>query len=134
MKRSDAVDAHIGQRVRRRHLEMGLTQQALSRLLGVSYQQLQKYEHGTNRISIGMLWRLSEVLEMELAYFFADMSPGLRGQRSKKGGEPPIRGHSDREILELVKAYSQIANTEIRNAVRQMLHSFAKYGRRPRIR
>jgi hypothetical protein len=85
------------------------------------------YEHGTNRISCSTLWRLSEALQIELAYFFAEMSPGRQGQRANRGDEPSIHGHSDREILELVKAYDQIASAEVRGAVRRMVHAFAKY-------
>jgi transcriptional regulator with XRE-family HTH domain len=100
----------------------------------MSYQQLHKYEHGTNRISASTLRRLSEVLGVEPRYFFEELTRS-RGSRGVEGGaEPAPHGHSDREMLELVKAYSQIANTDVRNAVRLIVQSFAKYERAPRTR
>jgi transcriptional regulator with XRE-family HTH domain len=102
--------------------------------MGVSYQQLQKYEHGTNRISGSTLWRLSEVLGVEPAYFFEEL-PRSRGGRGLEGNaEPAPRGHSDRETLELVKAYAEIEDPQVRKAVRQMLLSLAKSGRPGRTR
>ena len=64
------VDAHVGERIRARRVEMGLTQSDLALKLDLSYQQMQKYETGGNRISAGRLWQLSKILQVDIGYFF----------------------------------------------------------------
>ena len=64
------VDRHVGGRVRLRRMEIGRTQTDLARALGVSFQQIQKYERATDRISASKLWDISEALEVDIGYFF----------------------------------------------------------------
>ena len=64
------IEKLVGRRLRKRRLDCGLSQQALASKVGVSYQQIQKYETGVNRISVGRLWVVAKVLNEELAYFF----------------------------------------------------------------
>src|SRR4051794_18368186 len=68
----DPVDIHVGSRVRLRRTLLGLSQDKLARAIGVSFQQLQKYERGTNRISASRLYALSKVLGVGIAWFFED--------------------------------------------------------------
>ena len=67
----DEVDFLVGRHLRRRRRLLGLTQQELGAACGISFQQVQKYECASNRISVAMLWRLACVLEVEIGYFFA---------------------------------------------------------------
>ena len=78
------VDAHVGQRVRGRRKEMGLSQEKLAKSLGVSFQQVQKYEIGINRVSAGRLWDISDTLEVDIGYFFEGIPKGLSRPRKAK--------------------------------------------------
>jgi len=83
------VDAHVGQRVRGRRKEMGLSQEKLAKSLGVSFQQVQKYEIGINRVSAGRLWDISDTLEVDIGYFFEDIPKGLSRSRKAKATAKP---------------------------------------------
>ncbi len=77
----NAIDRHVASRLRLRRREVGLSQHALAAVLGVSFQQLQKYEQGTNRITAGALYKLSITLEVSVQYFF----DGLKGRSKRRG-------------------------------------------------
>ncbi len=115
------VDVHVGARVRVRRTLLGMTQTNLSDALGVSYQQMQKYERGMNRIGSSRLFDLSRVFDVPVEYFFDDMpaavaasSPAQGGGRTKKPPryEPDPMG--TRETLELVRGYYKIRDPQIR--------------------
>ncbi len=138
--KSESIDGHVGRRLRQRRIELGMSQQKLSAVTGVSYQQIQKYERGTNRVGASMLWVLSEVLNVEPAYFFVGL--GRRAKASSRfsglaeAGAEPYRHNtlSDRETMELVKAYGAIGDPQVRKGVRQMLAALAKSGKPPKPR
>lgn len=67
------IDIHIGRRIRTRRMTLGLSQEKLAELLGITFQQIQKYEKGINRISGSRLWDVSQVLRTEVGYFFEEM-------------------------------------------------------------
>lgn len=71
---ANAVDRKVGQRVRSRRLEIGMSQERLAELLGVTFQQVQKYEKGVNRIAVSRLWDISVALEMPVSRFFEGVS------------------------------------------------------------
>jgi transcriptional regulator with XRE-family HTH domain len=74
------VDRHVGRRVQEKRLDLGLTQTALARAVGVSFQQVQKYEKGTNRVSASKLFEMAEFMKVEIPFFFQgfkDAQPGL---------------------------------------------------------
>lgn len=104
-----SVDVHVGQRVRQRRWMVGMTQQQLAQRVGIKFQQIQKYETGTNRISASRLWDIAAVLEVPVAFFFE----GLEGQAPDTG---EARGDvlTDKEALELVRAYYTIPETQRR--------------------
>jgi transcriptional regulator with XRE-family HTH domain len=77
----NAIDRHVAAQLRLRRQEVGLTQVALAAALGITFQQLQKYEKAINRISAGALYQLSVTLEVPVQYFFE----GLSGRRKKRG-------------------------------------------------
>ncbi len=94
------VDVHVGQRVRQRRWMMSITQQQLGDKVGIKFQQIQKYETGTNRVSASRLWDIAQTLEVPVAFFFE----GLEGQAEDTG---EARGDvlTDKEANELVRAY-----------------------------
>ncbi len=104
-----SVDVHVGQRVRQRRWMLGATQQRLADLVGVKFQQLQKYETGANRISASRLWAIAVALEVPVAFFFE----GLDGQAAENS---EARGDilADREAQELVRAYYAIPEAQRR--------------------
>ncbi len=83
------VDAHVGQRVRGRRKEMGLSQEKLAKSLGVSFQQVQKYEIGINRVSAGRLWDIADSLEVDIGYFFDGIAKGLGRSRKIRAKPKP---------------------------------------------
>ncbi|MCK5273962.1 MAG: helix-turn-helix transcriptional regulator, partial [Alphaproteobacteria bacterium] len=107
------VDILVGIRVRLRRTLLGLSQEKLAEAIGLTFQQIQKYERGANRISASRMYALARVLDVPVAFFFEDMPPEISG----KGGKP-VPGLAEkyqaefshdplakRETLELVRAY-----------------------------
>ena len=80
----DHVDIHVAMRVRERRIELGLTQPALAAKLGVSFQNLYKYENAKNRITAGRLYHLSKALDVPVAFFFEGIEAGLKAQKPKR--------------------------------------------------
>jgi transcriptional regulator with XRE-family HTH domain len=122
------IDANVGARIRHRRVECGLSQQALSSAIGVSYQQIQKYERGTNRIGASTLWLLCFALNVDVAYFFSE----LDHEHSSKGRATSSLSDSQkdlvdaRETLELVKAYVSIEDSRLRTQARRMLRTLGQ--------
>ena len=116
------VDVHVGARLRVRRTLLGMTQTSLGEAIGLTFQQLQKYETGTNRVSASRLFDLSRVLDVPIAHFFDDMPTAVAASspaNKKRGGakKPPsyeLDPMANRETLELVRAYYQIRDPEIR--------------------
>ena len=77
-----AVDRHVGTRLREKRHELGMTQETLGNALAVTFQQVQKYESGTNRISAGRLFEIANLFEVEVSYFFEGLP---RGSKHRKG-------------------------------------------------
>lgn len=110
-----AIDKHVGERVRLRRTLMGLSQEKLGALLGLTFQQVQKYERGANRISASKLWRMSEVLEVPVSFFFDGLREGeLRAPES----------FATREVLEHVRRYTAIPEGE-RKSIRELTKAVA---------
>ncbi len=117
--RPTAVDRHVGQRVRARRLMLGISQMKLADAIGITFQQLQKNERGTNRIAASRLYELSLVLDAPIQYFFDDMPEALArvpfrpGNAAKSAVESTASLELDkRETLELVRAYYSIPDAK----------------------
>jgi len=97
------VDVHVGKRVRHRRWMVGMTQQQLAEKVGIKFQQIQKYETGTNRVSASRLWAIAEALNVEVSFFFE----GLGGDQEEAGAETlgPADLIADKEALDLVRSY-----------------------------
>ncbi len=118
------TDVHVGNRVRLRRTLLGMSQTALGEALGLSFQQAQRYERGTNRISAGRLWRLTQVLGVPVSFFFDDMPADQADRTSSDNGhdrDPLLK----RETLEFVRAY-RITNPNARKRVYELVKALAK--------
>jgi transcriptional regulator with XRE-family HTH domain len=102
------VDVHVGQRVRQRRWMVGMTQQQLGNKVGIKFQQIQKYETGTNRISASRLWDIAAALDVAVSFFFEGLD------RAELGVESHGDILTDKEALELVRAYYSIPETQRR--------------------
>ena len=103
------VDVHVGQRVRHRRWLLGMTQQQLAQSVGIKFQQIQKYETGTNRISASRLWDIADTLGVNVGFFFE----GLTEQVPQKTvASAPNDILADREALELVRSYYAIPENQ----------------------
>lgn len=110
--RSRRIDRHVGEKIRLRRTELGLTQEQLAEALGVSYQQIQKYETGANRISAGRIFEIARKLAVDIAWFF----DGLALDQGEAAA-PMEHGGRQRSAIELVRKFAQIKDPEVRAAI-----------------
>ncbi len=116
------VDVHVGARLRVRRMLLGMSQTTVGEAIGLTFQQMQKYEKGTNRISASRLFDLSRLLDVPIQYFFDDMptavaasSPATEKRgRAKKPPSYEPDPMARRETMELVRAHYKISDPEIR--------------------
>ena len=114
--RASAADRHVGGRIRERRIMLGLSQQQLAQMIGVTYQQAHKYERGLNRISAGRLFEIAQVLGVPVSWFFE----GLAGQVT-----PAEMTHGQRMSLELARNFAVIKNEKHKEALSQMARVLA---------
>jgi transcriptional regulator with XRE-family HTH domain len=126
------VDVHVGGRVRLRRTLLGLSQEKLGEAIGLTFQQVQKYERGANRIGASRLWDLSRVLDCPVSYFFEDMGEDVEAASPRNLTErtaEPDQGDADpmtkRETLELVRAYYKITDPHVRRRIYELAKSLA---------
>ena len=119
------IDVHVGTRVRIRRLELGLSQEKLGDALGLTFQQVQKYEKGTNRIGASRLQHISGILKVPIAYFFE----GGPSQLKAKGDAPSSAYVSNfiasSDGLALAKAFTQIKNARVRHLIAMLANEIA---------
>jgi len=102
------IDLHIGRRLRRRRRLLGLTQQQLATVVGVRFQQIQKYECGANRVSAARLWQLAQALETPINYFY-DGAGAAGTWRDRDGGEERSgEVLARKETTDLIRAYYRL--------------------------
>jgi transcriptional regulator with XRE-family HTH domain len=116
----DPVDIHVGRQIRRRRLELGLSQTALGRVLGVSFQQVQKYERGDNRVAPRRLLELGKLLNVPVTYFLEGALPGAdaAAERARDGALL-----DDPRTLQLVRYYHRIDDPDLRQRVFLLIKS-----------
>lgn len=114
--RAVAADRHVGMRIRERRLMLGLSQQQLARLIGVTYQQAHKYERGLNRISAGRLFEIAQVLQVPISWFFEGLDEGVPSPGLTVG---------QRRVLELARNFSAISNERHQEALSEMARVLA---------
>ncbi|HEX4260270.1 MAG TPA: helix-turn-helix transcriptional regulator [Acetobacteraceae bacterium] len=114
--RASLADRHVGTRIRERRVMLGLSQQQLAQMIGVTYQQAHKYERGLNRISAGRLYEIAQVLKVPVSWFFEGLS------EQKAAGEMTQR---QRMCLELARNFAAIDNEKHQEALSQMARALA---------
>ncbi len=130
------IDVHVGARLRARRTLVGLSQTALGDAMGLTFQQVQKYESGSNRISASRLYDVSKLLDIDIGYFFDEMGQAIESEspaqlsqkKSKRSAEKPPKSDDPlhkRETLELVRAYYRITDSGLRGHVRKLIQSTA---------
>jgi transcriptional regulator with XRE-family HTH domain len=122
------ADKHVGQRVRTRRLTLGLSQTKLGDALGLTFQQVQKYEKGKNRIGASRLQHISQILQVPVAFFF-EGAPHARVQPHAKIDAPSPQYISDylatSEGLQLTKAFMRIPNAKLRRSIVNLVEHIA---------
>lgn len=113
------VDAHVGRKVREVRLLRGLTQANVAEQLGLSFQQLQKYETGHNRVSASRMYEIARLLKVEPSYFF-------EGYDEESAG---AKGHLDERTARAAKALASITDEAVRNQIQTMIMELAGRGR-----
>ena len=119
------VDIHVGSRVRLRRTLLGMSQEKLGAALNLTFQQVQKYERGTNRIGSSRLYQLSRILDVPVSFFFDDMPVSGHGAPSGLAeNSQETFDHenlSKRETLELVRAYYRIKDPDVRKRLFELI-------------
>jgi transcriptional regulator with XRE-family HTH domain len=125
------IDVHVGGRLRLRRTLMGLSQERLGHALGLTFQQVQKYERGANRIGASRLYDLGRILDIPISFFFDDMNlPVPSVSADGRVAEPAGSGQESdpamsRETLELVRAYYRIADAGTRKRLVDLIRALA---------
>lgn len=115
-QRANSADRHVGARIRERRIMLGLSQQQLAQMIGVTYQQAHKYERGLNRISAGRLYEIAQVMGVPVAWFYE----GLTGSDGPADMSP-----QQRLSLELARNFALIDNDQHRQALSAMARALA---------
>ena len=132
--RPSPIDIHVGSRIRLRRTLLGMSQERLGEALGLTFQQVQKYERGVNRVGASRLFDLSRVLDVPISFFFDDLPDSVTGAlaahpgRRVAGLTELAEGVADdtmsrRETLELVRAYYRISDPAVRKRVFELVKS-----------
>ncbi len=134
--RPSPIDTHVGTRIRLRRTLLGMSQERLGESLGLTFQQVQKYERGVNRVGASRLFDLSRVLDVPISFFFDDMPEALAGMHGTGHSTRAAGGFAERqdsfgvdealnrrETLELVRAYYRITDPAVRKRVFDLIKS-----------
>jgi transcriptional regulator with XRE-family HTH domain len=139
-KQPSSIDAHVGSRVRLRRMLIGMSQEKLGELLGLTFQQVQKYEKGANRIGASRLFDISTILGVPVSYFFDDVPDEIASQHRLQNGHGlsnGLNGHykdlesgphmmefvSSAEGFQLIRAYTKITDPRVRKRVLDLVKS-----------
>ena len=134
------IDVHVGQRIRQRRTLLGMSQEKLGEAIGLTFQQVQKYERGANRVGSSRLFDLARVLDVPVTYFFDEMSTAtaskspsrLRGLAEPKPEPFEPDPLAKRETLELVRAYYRIADPQARKRLFELTKALGRTVRKRR--
>ena len=121
------VDSHVGERIKLRRKSVKMTQEKLGEQLGITFQQVQKYERGANRVGASRLWELSKVLEVPITYFFEGLTDGIEGDMVAEDEQPPITIDllNNPDELEMAEAFARIKSKSVRKQLLELARSFA---------
>lgn len=122
---SHPLDKHLGNKVRSKRTMKGMSQGALGTALGLTFQQIQKYEKGTNRISCSTLYEIANILQTPIPHFFEEYNINEQQLSLNEEAAPEISEISNKEILSLVRAYNSINDSGVRKKVVALVKSLA---------
>ena len=130
------IDVHVGRRIRQRRTLLGIAQETLAEAIGLTFQQVQKYEHGRNRLGSSRLFDVAQVLDVPVSHFFEEMEAGVADKSpSRLMGVPMSKLQKaavepdplvKRETLELVRAYYKIGQPRVRKRWADLVRALAK--------
>lgn len=125
---STAIDAYVGRRLKQRREELGLSQERLADLLGISFQQVQKYERGFNRVGASRLFQIGEALSVQTAFFFEGLEPVRGGVGEEKSGNDPLSVAAllaAPGAMELLAEYAKVKSVQQRKKIVELVRLFA---------
>lgn len=126
IKAPSQADVHIGKRIRIRRMLLGVSQEKLGEVLGVTFQQIQKYEKGANRISAGRLQHIGSILGVPASYFYAGLSDGEMKSNPIEGAVVDVM--STNEGLRLAKAFAVIDDRQLRFKLVELAEAISQSG------
>jgi transcriptional regulator with XRE-family HTH domain len=123
------VDVHVGSRIRMRRTLLGFSQEKLGDALALTFQQVQKYERGANRVGSSRLFEISRILDVPVSFFFDEMSSEVSAAGAVSSTEIGVTAQQDplakRETLELVRAYYRITDPRVRKRIFELMKAIA---------
>ena len=127
-KSPNPTDTHVGNRVRERRLELGMSQSKLAEAVDLTFQQIQKYEKGTNRIGGSRLQQFANILNVPVSFFFED-GPDASSQRKAKGSDPSVTYVSEftssKDGLALIQAFMKLKDAKLRRSIANLVEQIA---------
>lgn len=130
--RANSIDEQVGMQLRQRRALLGLSQEKLAEQVGLTFQQIQKYENGANRISASRLFEFSKVLDIPISFFFenSQLAENKAAYGFAEGEQQAFEGPDDvmkrRETLELIRVYYSIENPKLRKDLFKLVKSMAE--------
>jgi transcriptional regulator with XRE-family HTH domain len=128
-KSPNPIDVHVGSRVRLRRMLVGMSQEKLGEMLGLTFQQVQKYEKGANRIGASRLFHISRILGVPVQFFFEDMPGGIAtpaGGVAESDSSPFVMDFvSSAEGLQLNRSFAKITNPQVRKRLVDLVKSLS---------
>ena len=127
-KQANPIDAQVGNRVRLRRMLVGMSQEKLGEMLGLTFQQVQKYEKGVNRIGAGRLYQVAQILGVSVGYFYEDVAeqPGETLPANNHASPPVMEFLSSGEGLQLALAFMRIRESRVRKRVIDLVKALAE--------
>ncbi len=120
------IDSHIGQRLKFRRLMVGKTLDDVGKIVGVSFQQIQKYERGQNSVSCSKLFHLAQALKVEPSYFFEQLDNNSASLNETSASfEHKVNGN-DKELISMIKSYSSVKDANIRKKIVDLVKSLSE--------
>lgn len=128
-KKPNPIDIHVGSRIRLRRTMLGMSQEKLGESLGITFQQIQKYEKGTNRVGASRLQNISSVLNVPVSFFFenapGDAGEGTSGTDTSGNSNHVVDFLSSSEGLQLNRSFLKISDTKVRRKIIELVKALA---------
>ena len=131
VRKPNTIDVHVGSRVRLKRMMSGMSQEKLGETLGITFQQVQKYERGANRVGAGRLYEMAKALEVPVDFFFEDLPEGPSATTSPAAAVEEAHSHyegdlmSQLETLALVRSYYDIEDPAVRRRMMELIKAIS---------